>query len=449
MSRKTRVLLHSMTFKRDFGFVYCLSRILEKMNCEVFVVSNTDYMGWPMRLWNPDVIFFVTHGRMKRIAKCFPKAKLVLWNAESCRLDTDDPVEMQIAENKDDYEKIGKVLLWGQGAKDLILNKAKKEKWSWLTDDIATFNKKFIVVGHPRLDLSKYGIPEKKEDDSIKIGIIGLCSGINNVKHSTVELLLDAYDTEGIIDRVGDFNFEAKYFDLLAKLMHQLDNDKYEFNIRPYFLENLGNYYTANVVKSGKLKIDDSIEFSSWVKNQDIIIGAVSTTMYLVAAAEKSYINVDRLFERPMAARVFSEEYLAGIPDFCPKTYEEFMGMIKNYKKMKLTFDSSEILLKQKEQYLSSENDLPVLFQMAENIISLKESEDDKSFYKWPSSWCKLMNAVRTRYAEFKGLKTGKTFDYSHFDHDSVMQKADSEFALTIDSIMAIVDEKTKTKLVK
>lgn len=431
-----------MTFKRDFGFVYCLSKVLEKLNCEIYVCSNTDYLGWPMRLWKPDVIFFVTHGRMERIAKRFPEAKLVLWNAESCRLDTDDPVEMQIAANETDYKNMGKVLLWGQGAKDIILNKAKKENWHWVTNDIETFDRKFVVVGHPRLDLAKYGKTERRQNDAIKIGVIGLCSGINNVKHTTVELLLDAYDTEGTIDRVGDFHFEAQYFDLIAKLMHQLDNKKYEFNIRPYFLENLENYYTANVVKSGRLKIDDSIEFSSWVKSQDIIIGAVSTTMYLVAAAEKSYINVDRLFQRPMAARVFSEEYLAGIPDYCPKTYDEFMDMVLNYEKHKLTFNASEILSQQRKHYLSSEGSLPVLYQMAEGIISLADGTSGKMGL--PTGMCNFLNSIRKRYAEFRGLKRGLTFDYSHFDREVVMPKAEREFSLTVDAIMDKVNKNNR-----
>lgn len=441
--RKKRILLHSMTFKRDFGFVYCLSRILEKLNCEIYVCSNTDYLGWPMKLWKPDVIFFVTAGRMERIAKKFPSSKLVLWNAESCRLDTDDPLEIQIAANEQDYKNMGRVLLWGQGAKDIILNRAKDKNWTWITDDMETFDKKFVIVGHPRLDLSRYGSSDKKENERVRVGIIGLCAVLNNIKHSVPEMLLDAYDSDNAAGgRVANCTFEAKYFDMIARIMFELGHEKYEYNIRPYFLENLKNYLTASVIKTGKLKIDDSIEFSSWVKKQDVIIGAVSTTMYLVAAAEKSYINVDKLFEREECARIYAEKYLEACPDNCPTTYEEFKDMLVNYEKVKLTFDSNEVIAQQRENYLSSDDEFPVLYQMAQHIISV--AEEAPAQMGLPHRFCHFCNGIRQRYAEFRGLKRGPTFDYSHFDRDVVMPKAEKEFASTIDALMADVVEKQK-----
>jgi len=433
--RKKRVMLHSMTFKRDFGFVYCLSKILERLNCEVYVCSNTDYLGWPLSLWKPDVIFFVTMGRMERIAKKFPNAELVLWNTESCRLDMDDPVEIQVAENPSFYKRMRKVLLWGQGAKDIILNKAKDKNWTWITEDLETFNRKFIVVGHPRLDLGKYGKCDKKNKDTVRIGIIGVCAVLNNIKHSAPELLLDAYQPENIKPekKIGTCQFDAKFLGLLAKTMHELGHEKYEYNIRPYFLENIDNYQVASVVKTGKLVIDDSIEFSSWVKNQDIIIGSVSTTMFLVAASEISYINVDVLLEKPQS--VFSEQYLAAIPKYCPKTYKEFMDMILNYKNMKLTFESSEILSKQREHYLSSDDEFPVLFQMAQAITDVPVSSSLLNF-RLPGKLCFFLNAIRTRYAEFRGLKRGQSFDYSHFDRYIAIPKAEKEFSAVIEEVL-------------
>lgn len=439
--RKKRILLHAMTFKRDFGFVYCLSKILEKLGCEVYVCSNTDYIGWPMKLWNPDVVFFVTAGRMERIAKKFPDAKLVLWNAESCRMDTDDPLEIQIAANEKDYKNMGRVLLWGQGAKDIILKRAKENKWNWITEDPETFDKKFVIVGHPRLDLSKYGNQDLETGEKIKIGFIGVCSVLNNIKHSTPELLLDAYESERQHpERADRCYFDAKYFDMIAKLMHELGHEKYEYNIRPYFLENLDNYLSAQVVKTGKLQIDDSIEFTSWVKNQNLIIGSVSTTMFLVAAAEKSYINVDTMFGRP--PNIFSEKYLSAIPKHCPENHQEFRGMVENYSQVKLTFDSSDILAEQRKNYLSSEGEMPVLYKIAKEVVATTEQVPAQMGLS--RSLCHFLNGLRQRYAELRGLKKGPHFDYSHFDRDVVMPKAEKEFSSLIEDLWQDACRKTK-----
>ncbi|MFA6290429.1 MAG: hypothetical protein WC637_01535 [Victivallales bacterium] len=444
MRNKIRVLLHAMTFKRDFGFVYCLSRILDHLGCEVSVCSNTDYISLPMRLWKPDVVFYVTVGRTEQLRKNFPDAQLVLWNAESCRFDTYPSFELEIASDPAKYQYMGRVFLWGKETKRMIADYAEKNNWKWITGDINAFDRKFVVVGHPRLDLAKYGtrkpVPGK---DKIKIGIIGLCSGINNGKFSVLEILLDDKNADGNFSMSKEFCFQNKYLQLARKLILDFGTDKYEYSLRPYFLENIPNYSSSELVKSGKLAIDDSIEFTSWLKNQDLIIGAVSTTMYLVAATGKPYISVDYMLGRPLERIVFAEEYLSGILKHCPKTYEDFSLMVNNYKDFDLNFDSSPILKDQFIKFLSAKEDLPVLFLMSREIIQI--AIEHKRENGLPTKLCRALNSLRTAYAEFRGLASNAG-DYSHF-RKSAIQIAELEFGKTIDDICASIPHEQKEAL--
>lgn len=430
-----------MTYKRDFGFVYCLSRVLDRLGCDVCVCSNTDYISLPMRLWKPDVVFYETIGRTERLRKTFPDAQLVLWNAESCRFDTYPPFELDIASDPVKYQYMGRVFLWGEETRKMIIDHARKNNWNWITDDLDRFEGKFVVVGHPRLDLVKYGIKKTNNGkDKIKIGIISACSGINNGKFSMPELLLDDNSADDKFTMSEEFAFQAKYYQLTKRMMTDFGTDKYEYSLRPYFLENIPAYSSCELVKSGKLNIDNSIEFASWLKKQDLVIGAVSTTMYLVAAGNKPYISVDLLLERPLERIVFAQEYLSGISRHCPRTYEEFSRMVDNYKDFSLTFDSSPILMNQLTKYLSAREELPVLFLMARQIIQSAGKNTQKPGL--PTSLCMALNSLRTMYAEFRGVASSKN-DYSHF-RKSDLEIADTEFGNTIEDILASIPHEQK-----
>ena len=425
-----------MTFMRDFGFVYSLSKVLNHLGCETFVCSNTDYLSAPMRLWDPDVVFYVTVGRTERIRKAFPRSILVLWNAESCRFDTYPPLELEIASNRDSYLRMGKVLLWGEGNRELLIEYAHKNKWEWITGDMEGFERKFVVVGHPRIDLARYGAPGKRsQNEKIKVGIIGLCAAVNNGKFSIPELLLNDDGKDDNFVTSQEFCFQMKYYQLIKRMIIDFGTEKYEYNLRPYFLENINNYAKSELVSSGKLKIDNSIEFTSWIKRHDLIIGAVSTTMYLVAAAGKPYISLDFLLDRPMERIVFAKEYLSGITSHCPKSYDDFVNMVKNHENLRLTFESSDVLKRQYSKFLKPKEDLPTLYLMAMEII--KSASEREKISGLPTALCKFINRTRTAYAEFRGLSS-KTNDYSHFKN-KMLYEADIEFGSTVDEILKSV----------
>ncbi len=436
MRRKIKVLLHSMTFKRDFGFVYCLSKVLEHLGCDALVCSNTDYTSMPMRLWNPDVVFYVTMGRTELLRKTFPNASLVLWNAESCRFGDYPPLELEIASDKSKYQSLSRILLWGDETKKLILHHAREHGWDWITGDLGVFDSKCVVVGHPRLDLVRYGAGKRSfGKDKINIGIIGFFSGVNHGKFTIPEMLLNDRETDDNFMISKDFFFQLKYLQLIKKMQFDFPVERYRYSLRPYFLENIHGYSPAYLVKSGKLSIDDSIEFTSWMQKQDLIIGAISTTIYLVAAAGMPYINVDHLLGRPVERVYYAEKFLSGIPRNCPRTYEEFAQIVQNLGDFPLTFGSSGLLSEIYEKNLSSRQNLPSLFLMARQIF--QAAQECGHANGLPTSLCLPLSAMRTAYAEFRGLAS-KANDYSHFRKDA-LGKADDEFSGVIKNILAAI----------
>jgi len=439
-----RILLHAMTFKRDFGFVYCLSKVLEGLGCKAIVCSNTDYRSWPLRQWRPDVVFFITIGRTDSLRLAYPHTNLVLWNAESGRLDTYPPFELQIAGDERRYRSVSRVLLWGGGVRELILKHARENRWSWVTDHPAEFDRKFVAVGHPRMDLARYGIRKREGSDKVRIGFIGLCPAINHNRFAPIKALLDVQERVAPGEPKEEMYFEAKYFDLITRLIQELGTDHHTFSIRPYPLENVANYRETNLVKSGRLAVDDSIEFTSWVKEQDLVIGAVSTTMYQIAASGKSYINVDQLLDRPMGPRCFANEYLAAIPEHCPRTREEFLHMVRNWSDYRLTVKPGTILARQVADHLSSGDNAPVLFQMARQIIGA--ARENPSPHGWPTGLAFRMNDLHCRYAVFRG-EGRKPGNYSHFDRETILPKAAAEFGPVIEEVLAAVTAEQRGQL--
>lgn len=83
MKTKWRILLHSMTFKRDFGVSYVLAKILEHMGCECFIADNNNHTSRMVKLWNPHAVFYVTLGRTERLRKAYPRAKLFFCTGEA------------------------------------------------------------------------------------------------------------------------------------------------------------------------------------------------------------------------------------------------------------------------------------------------------------------------------------------------------------------------------
>ena len=150
MYKKWKVLIHSMTFNRDFGMSLILSRLLERLGCECLIVNNANVTSIPVKLWNPDAVFYVTPGKAEKLIKYYPRAKIFLFSAEGSigyKI-----AEVRIAGNPDLINKLSRIYLWGKTPKLYLLNKYMETEGAKKN----IFESKFKIVGNMRGDIVKY-----------------------------------------------------------------------------------------------------------------------------------------------------------------------------------------------------------------------------------------------------------------------------------------------------
>ena len=115
---KWRILIHSMTFRRDLGMAYVLAKLLEKMGCECFIAHNNNYLSRKIALWNPHGVFFGTLGRTMRLRDRYPNAKMFycdfeggLWGEKSS--------ELRILEEENVFNALSRVYLWSKSLEEI------------------------------------------------------------------------------------------------------------------------------------------------------------------------------------------------------------------------------------------------------------------------------------------------------------------------------------------
>jgi hypothetical protein len=100
-----------------------------------------------------------------------------------------------------------------------------------------------------------------------------------------------------------------------------------------------------------------------------------------------------------------------------------------------LTFNASEILKEQYDKFLSNEENIPVLFKIATEIIATAENNNrEKKTYSISMQTAHFFNTLRTLYAKCRGLDM--SIEYSHFDQNTAYPKAYTEFKTTIEDIL-------------
>ena len=157
-----------MTYYRDYGMSYILSKLLEELGHECYIVSTEDYLSKDTKLSNPDAIFFMTANRTKTIIEHYPNAKLFFCSAEGHQSEILD--EEYFIKNYNFSTKVVNFFFWGKSSFDRfrkLLNKAD------LSNDLKTkLLKKCSILGHPRLDMIKFA-EKKKKQKKFKLVLLG------------------------------------------------------------------------------------------------------------------------------------------------------------------------------------------------------------------------------------------------------------------------------------
>jgi len=428
--KRYRILLHAMTFKRDFSFIYVLSKLLGKMGCECIIVNNTNLNKKYFKLWNPDAIFFVTLSHAKIIKSNYPNAKLFLWTAEG-GYDAILSEELSMLEDEEQQNIIDRVYLWGQGTFDAIEKRMSDLKFS--TEKSENMRNRYLIAGNPRMDICKFSLPvSQKEAKKINIGFIGSFYYLNNKNYHPFTIMLDSEFADNksgdYIDKLDEVQYQIRQLKTYCNIMTTLGTDKYTFSLRPYPLENVARYKTLSHAKKFPFKISTSLDFSSWVMQQDIIIGGTSTTIAQIAVAGKSYINVDNLNKRTL--RPYDEIMSDGLKKHQPSSYSQLLKMIENYKEY--VFDNLEIH-KKMNYYYNSSNEKSVICEVAKDMYR-QLSDSSNSIWFLNKSLILLLDNLWSSYIERRCADELKD-NYSYFRRSDIISKAEAEFDPVIENI--------------
>lgn len=435
MTRKLKILIHSMTFKRDFGATYILSKLLERLGCECIIAHNTNYLSKPFRMWNPDAVFFVTLGRTERIMKAYPGAKFFLWTGEGGER-PEYLEEVKVVNSKELFDRFSKVYLWGESAmqhvKEAVRNEGARH---FLHGRENLIDGKFRIVSNPRNDLIKYS-PDLKKGAKIRIGLIGTFWLINPTfpSFNMMNYLLESGKHN---DRLTEeASFQVRFLNHVYHLVNKLDPEKYEFSIRPYPLESFNAYRDGKFFRESGISMDDSIDFGSWMNRQDLIIGTTSSTSCQLAIARKPFINLDEMCGRPpeyFENILIPKELISDSRRNCPENEREMFDMIGKYEDYRLTSPEIE---KSFSWLYNISYPHSSLAETAKGIVGILRESRMPETSGISRNMAMLLDRINMSYRNFRNSRE-MSFDYSFFMPGKVMEKAKAEFDPVYEKIIS------------
>jgi len=429
MNKKWKVLIHSMTFNRDFGMAFILSRLLEHLGCECMIVNNTNLTSIPVKFWNPDAVFYVTPGNTEKLIRNYPHAKLFLFSAEGSV--TYEINESKIAAAPDLLSRFSRIYLWGEKARHHLLNKYMETEGA--KENI--FESIFKVVGNMRGDIVKYR-KSKNISGKIKIGFTGSFWLINSIKKD-LYLLKYLFDKKEDAYMLGESILQIKYLKVMLGIFDRLEKDKFEISLRPHPLEKKNIYQNIDYVKTRGISINESIDFSTWAAEQDIIIGnSISTTISLLAIAKTPFINLTLLCGSNLNIydNILPSQLLTAIAKYSPSNFEDLFNTIANYDKQTFYDDDTETLLHELYDLKSAGSSISKAAVDVVNMLNENRSGIPLKS-KLPFGIIKIMDYLNLKYRKFRNRDSIEN-DYSFFIYKDIILKAKEEFDQVIDNII-------------
>ena len=426
MITKYRIILHSMTFYRDYSAIYVLSNLLERMGCSCYIAPSEAISSRWIRIFNPHAVYYVTSGRSVGLMKQFPNAKFFYCAGEGAE-DDDHFDEHRFIKNKAIYERVERLFLWGSHNFGNINRQIAKTPDFPVREVNEDALDKFRVVGHPRLDLVTYGARRQANNSKIKIGFIGNFSAIN--KYVSVNLLSSLLDNPS---RHEMYRYNFGLASCFLNILETLPQDRYTFSLRPYPLEPRDTYLQTQLVQSGVLSIDDSLDYSSWLSEQDLLIGDFSSTVAQIVKAKKPYINISSLVPRSTDSYAFAliDKLKEHLENHIPKSWEQLFEFINNYHRFA---NYSDGLLDMLHDMHSIKNNDSTIAKIAHEIISsLQSSKRDIGHYL-PAHVISRMEKI---------ILPKEIHTYSFFKRQEIAAKSHNELGPVVDNI--ITDKNNK-----
>ena len=283
-----------MTFYRDYGISFILSKLLEKLGHECHIVSTENYLSKDTILSNPDAIFFMTANRAKNIIKHYPNAKLFFCSAEGhqeLKLD-----EEYFIKNHELSENFINFFFWGKNSLDRFKKILKKTN---ISNDLKNkFLKKCLIVGHPRLDTIKFS-QKKKKTNKMQIGFIGSAHFLSRIDNLSLSTDIINRELSNLKYRTEQMLYSANQLTTYTKIIKRLGFEKYSFSYRPYPQESREAIKATTIYKEKKLSLSNELDFGTWMSKNDLIIGDVTDTFTYMYTAKKPYISISKILGRP------------------------------------------------------------------------------------------------------------------------------------------------------
>jgi len=419
-----------MTFQRDFGMCYVLAKILEYLGCQCLLVNNTNLFSLPVKMWNPDAVFYVTPGKTEKIINHFLKAKLFLFSAEGSvgyKIS-----EAQIMLDKKKFDRLSRIYLWGRGQKKYLLEKFLENGGGDPTD----FELKFKIAGNLRGDIIKYSNKDK-DKGKISVGFIGSYWIINSIKNR-FNIFSYLFENRHNLRVWQDSSAQIKCLKIFSDIIDRLDSSKYIINYRPYPLEDRKVCSEVLSKANSGIKIDDSIDFSMWLAKQDVVISnGITTTVSLMAIVRKPFINLTTLcgINLDIYKDRLPEQLIKLISNNSPSRYEDLFKMLEAYDKY--VFYDAETIDMFDELY-SINYDGSAILKIAFDILDELNCGRD-STYTFSSNFRDLIlesfNYINLKYRKFRNRKNISN-DYSFFIWEEIEAKVKSEFDQVVVAIL-------------
>lgn len=340
---KPKVLLVTAYAHRDMGTCIILTSLLQRLGCECMITTPARAQRFHMRHWRPDAVFWMRLNNAERGIGAHPKSLHYYCPGEGGEQYV-FAEENNLAENEKLFSDIKRAFLWGNKSLDNITKKMEElgEK-SHLFNRHDWMDGKIHLVGHPRMDIARFVDEVENNTGKIRIGLIGSFSVINHAsRKSLLSRVLNS--PTGYIHGTFQLNLANTY----ARLINELDKDKYHFSLRPYPAESRDEYNSMRLVKEGVLDIDKGSDLGNWLAQQDLIIASTSSTIPQIVMGGKPYILVDFVDNQPEQSvyRIsLSKIFHSHMPGNLPENYEQLLQLIENYKSLKITSEDMDELL--------------------------------------------------------------------------------------------------------
>jgi surface carbohydrate biosynthesis protein len=435
MKRKKRIILSLLIPGRDFGVAYVLAKILEKNNCDCIIAHNGNYVSRLLKAWKPDAVYFVTLSKYKAINNAYPNAKLFYCASEGGYWEESSD-EIKIFRNNNSFSSIDKIYMWSDVIREELKNVISEMPISE-NEYYESLLSKFITVGNPKLDLINYlGKEGDYKSRKVRVGLVGNFYGLNakdgvNVLGKIVRTYANkgSYSQDGFWaspeEDVGEIQSQVTLLVAYMQIIDKLGTDDYEYSIRPYPLEDFSQYNPLINNKSSNVKLDSSIDYGTWLAQQDVLIGVTSTTILPIAMTGKTYLNMDILCGRKSFDVFFFREIEASLVKYSPCSVDEAISMIKRKDEFKLSSDTVGSVMK---GFSDSKLKGSAISRIANDILEELRNLPSNSFRFGIPTWVvNLLNQIRYK-------DPGNS--YSYFDSKTYYNKAVKEFDSIVKNII-------------